>query len=97
MHCDKHCQFDTTVDSSITELDDRGIPVRFPERARIFSLLCSVQTGSGASSASFVPQALLEGKATRAREADHSPLSRAEVKNARDISPLSHPYSRRNA
>jgi hypothetical protein len=65
------------------ELDGRGIGVRVPLRAR-FSLLHVVQTGSGAHPASYpmgtggdFPWGKWPG-----READHSPPTSIEVKNA---------------
>jgi hypothetical protein len=57
--------------------------VRFPAGARDFSLLHSVQTGSGVHAIS--PRLERLG-----READHSPPSSAEVKNGGAIPPLPH-------
>jgi hypothetical protein len=66
--------------------------VRFLAGSRDFSLLHSVQTASGAHPASY-PMGTEAGysvvKRPR-READHSPPSIAEVKNAEAIPPL--PY-----
>jgi hypothetical protein len=63
-------------------LDDRGSRVRFPARTGNFSLHHRVKNGSGAHPASFpmgtrvyFPRVKRPG-----READHSPPSRAEVK-----------------
>jgi hypothetical protein len=65
--------------------------VRFPAGTRDFSLLHSVQTGSGAHPASYImgtggyfPVKLPW------READHSPRSNAEVNNGGAIPPLPH-------
>jgi hypothetical protein len=64
-------------------LDDRGSRVPFPAVAGNFSLHHSVQNGSGAHPASYPMSA--RGFSLRVkrpgREADHSPLSSAEVKN----------------
>jgi hypothetical protein len=63
-------------------LDDRG--VRVPEGVGSFSLHHHVQTGSGAHSASYPmgTRALSLGIQRPGREADHTPTSSAEVKNA---------------
>jgi hypothetical protein len=65
-------------------LDDRGSRVRFPAGAGNFSLHHSVQNGSGAHPASYPmgTSALSLGVKRAGREADHSPPSSAEVKNA---------------
>jgi hypothetical protein len=69
-------------------MDDRRIEIRFlVGEGRDYSLLHSVQTGSGAES---VPEALSPGVKRQGREADHSPPSRAEVKNGGAVPPLSH-------
>jgi hypothetical protein len=65
-------------------LNDRGSRVRFPAGAGNFSLHHRVQNGSGAHPASYsVPTGgfslVIKGPG---READHSPPSSAEVKNA---------------
>jgi hypothetical protein len=53
-----------------------------------YSLLHSVQTGSGAQPASWIPAALsLEVKLSE-RETDHSLPYSAEVKNGGNVSPL---------
>jgi hypothetical protein len=65
-------------------LDDWGSRVRFPAGTGNFSLHHRVQNGSGthpASSPMGTKGSFPEGKAA-GREADHSPPSRAEVKNA---------------
>jgi hypothetical protein len=65
-------------------LDDRSIGVRFPAGAKDFSSSLCVQTGSGTHPASctMVPGVLSPGvKARPGRDADHSPLSSAEVEN----------------
>jgi hypothetical protein len=65
-------------------LDDRAIRVRSPAEAKdFFSSLC-VQTGSGAHPASCTMGTggpFPGGKARPGRDADHSPLSSAEVEN----------------
>jgi hypothetical protein len=65
-------------------LDNRGSRVRFPAGAGTFSLHHRVQKGSGAHSASY-PVGITNsfpGVKRPGREADHSPPSSAEVKNA---------------
>jgi hypothetical protein len=62
-------------------LDDRGSRVRFPAGAGNFSLHHLVQYGSGAHPASY-PGALSLGVKRLGHEADYSPPSSAEVKNA---------------
>jgi hypothetical protein len=65
-------------------LDDRAIGVRSPEGAKDFSSNLCVQTGSGAHPASCTMgtgDPFPEGKARSGRDADHSPLSSAEVVN----------------
>jgi hypothetical protein len=65
-------------------LDDRSSRVRFPSGAGIFSLHHSVQNGSGAHPASYLigTTGSFLGSKELEREADHSPPSNAEVKNA---------------
>jgi hypothetical protein len=65
-------------------MDDRGIEVRFPAEARDCSLLHSVKTDYGAHPASYqwVLGTLSPAEKQPGREADHSPLSSAEVKNS---------------
>jgi hypothetical protein len=73
-----------TVLNKTYGLDDRGSRVRFPAGAGNFSLRHRVQNGSGAHPASYPMDtrgSFPVGKAA-GREADHSPPSRAEVKNA---------------
>jgi hypothetical protein len=67
------------------ELDDRCSRVRFPAGAGSFSPHYRVQNGSVAHPASYtmVPGALSLVVKRSGREADHSPPSSAEVKNAR--------------
>jgi hypothetical protein len=65
-------------------LDDRAIGVRSPAGARDFSSSLCVQTGSGAHPASCTMGTggpFPGGKARPGRDADHSPLSSAEVVN----------------
>jgi hypothetical protein len=66
-------------------LDDRAILVRSPaETKENFSSSLCVQTGSGAHPASCTMDTggpFLGGKARPGRDADHSPLSSAEVEN----------------
>jgi hypothetical protein len=73
--------------------------VRFPAGAIDFSLLHVVQTGSGADPASYPmgTGALSPGVRRPGREADHSSLSNAEVKNNGAIPPLPHTSLRRGA
>jgi hypothetical protein len=65
-------------------LDDRGSEVRFPAGAGNFSVLHHVQTGSGAHPASFPMGTGVSflGLKRPEREADRSPPSSADVKNA---------------
>jgi hypothetical protein len=73
-------------------MDGRGIGVKSPAGAREFSLLHSVQTGSGAHPASY-PNGTwgsIPGVKRKGYEADHSPPPSAEVKNGEDIPPLPH-------
>jgi hypothetical protein len=68
--------------------------VRFFAGARDFSLLHSVQTGSGVHPASY-PNGTVgfsPGVKRQGREADHSPPSSAEVKNGGAIPPLPYVY-----
>jgi hypothetical protein len=63
--------------------DDRGYRVRFPAGAGIFSLRHRVQTGSGVHSTSPCRGTGAPFPGNKAAcEADHSPLSSDEVKNA---------------
>jgi hypothetical protein len=65
-------------------LDDRAIEARSPAEATDFSSSLSVQTGSGAHPASCTMGTgrPFPGAKTRpGRDADHSPLSSAEVEN----------------
>jgi hypothetical protein len=66
------------------ELDDRGSRARFSVGVGNFSLHHRVQNGSGAHPASYPmgTRALSLGIKRRGCEADHSPLSSAEVKKA---------------
>jgi hypothetical protein len=65
-------------------LDDRAIGVRSPERAKDFSSILCVQTGSAAHPA-FCPMGtggpFPGAKSRPRRDADHSPPSSAEVEN----------------
>jgi hypothetical protein len=65
-------------------LDDRAIGVRSPAGAKDFSSILCVQTGSGAHPAS-CPMGtggpFPVGKVRPRRDADHSPLSNAEIVN----------------
>jgi hypothetical protein len=63
-------------------LDDRAIGVRSPAGAKDISSSPCVQTGSGAHTASCTMGTggpFPGGKAQQGRDADHSPLSSAEV------------------
>jgi hypothetical protein len=64
------------------KLDGQGSRVQFLVGAGNFSLHHLVQNSSGAHSASYPPGALSLGIKRPGREADHSPPSSAEVKNA---------------
>jgi hypothetical protein len=64
--------------------------VRFPLRARYFSLLCSVQTGPPSLLAIGYRGLILLGVKRPGREADHSPPGSAEVKNDGAVPPLPH-------
>jgi hypothetical protein len=70
-------------------LEDRGFRVRFPTEAGNFSLHHRVQNGSGSTQppTQWVPGALSQGVKRLGREADHSPLSSAEVKKMRGAIP----------
>jgi hypothetical protein len=73
-------------------LDDRAIGVRSPAGAKDFSSSLSVQTGSGVHPASCTMGTggpFLGGKVRPGREADHSPLSSAEVVNEYELYLLS--------
>jgi hypothetical protein len=65
-------------------LDDRGSKVRFPAGAGNFSFHHRVQNGSGAYPATYPmgTRGSFPGVKQPWCEADHSPLSSAEVKNA---------------
>jgi hypothetical protein len=65
-------------------LDDRGSRVRFPAGAWNFSLHHRVHNGSGAHPASYSvgTRGSFPGVKCPGREADHSPPSSAQVKNA---------------
>jgi hypothetical protein len=65
-------------------LDDRASGVRSPADEKNFSSNLCVQTGSGAHPASCTMGTVVPfpgGKARPGRDADHSPLSSAEVVN----------------
>jgi hypothetical protein len=72
-------------------LDGQGIGFRFPPRVKNYSLLQNIEPGSGTNAApspmgtkGFFPRVVKrEGS-----ETDHSPPSRAKVKNDGVISPL---------
>jgi hypothetical protein len=66
--------------------------IRFPAGVRHFSLLYSIQTDSGAHSASCPVGngGSFPGVKRPGREADHSPPSSAEVKNGGALPPLPH-------
>jgi hypothetical protein len=65
-------------------LDDRDSRVRFPAGAGNFSLHQRVQNGSGTHPATYPrgTRGSFPGVKRLVREADHSPQSSAEVKNA---------------
>jgi hypothetical protein len=65
-------------------LDDRGSTVRFPAGSGNFSFHYRVKNGSGDHLASYLmgTRGSLPGEKRPEREADHSPPSSAEVKNA---------------
>jgi hypothetical protein len=66
-------------------LDDRAIEVRSPADAKDFSSNLCVQTGSGAYRASCTVGPFPGSKARPGHDADHSPLSSAEVKNEEEL------------
>jgi hypothetical protein len=69
-------------------LDDRTIGVRSPAGSKDFSSSVCVQTGSEAHPASCTMGTrgpFLGGKARQGRDADHSPLSSAEVENEYEL------------
>jgi hypothetical protein len=70
-----------------------------PGRARDFSLLHNIQTGSGAHPASYTigTGGSFPGGMRPGRETDHSPSSSAEVRNGGAIPPLPHTSSLRVA
>jgi hypothetical protein len=73
-------------------LDDRENELRSPVRAKDFSCILCVQTGSGAHPASCTMGTgglFPGGKARPGRDADHSPLSSAEVVNKYELYLLS--------
>jgi hypothetical protein len=79
---------------------DWTVGVQFPAGRRDFSLLHSVQTGSGAHPASYpldVPRALSSGVKRPVRKGDRLPPSSAHVKNGGAIPPLPHTFSWRGA
>jgi hypothetical protein len=73
-------------------LDDRAIEVRLPAETKDFSCNLCVQTGSGVHQASCTKGTLGPfpgAKARPGRDADHSPLSSAEVENEWELYVLS--------
>jgi hypothetical protein len=75
-------------------LNDRASGVRSPARAKDFSSILCVQTGSGAHPASSIMGTggpFPGGKARPGRDADHSPPSSAEVVNEQELYLLSPP------
>jgi hypothetical protein len=68
--------------------------VRFPAGVRNFSVLHSVQSGSGSFS---LPFNVYLGVKRPGHEADHSPPSNAMAKNGGAIPPLPHMSSRHSA
>jgi hypothetical protein len=65
-------------------LNDREIVFRFPAKALDFSLLHSVQTGSGAHPAGEVSKEVKRP----GREADNSPATSAEAMNTRNYASI---------
>jgi hypothetical protein len=85
MSSEEYKSHDSSVDIALDYgLDDRGCRVRFPAEAGNFSLHHYVQNGSGAHPASYPMgiRAVSLGVKRPGYEADHSPPSSAEVKNA---------------
>jgi hypothetical protein len=72
-------------------LDDQGFRVRFPAEARDFSILCNVQTGSGAHAACYT---IITGTFPLGK-AGYSRTYSVEVKNGGAIISLPHTASRR--
>jgi hypothetical protein len=72
------------IGHNINGLDDRGSRVLFPAGGGNFSLHHRVQNGSGTHQASnpMGTSGSFPGVKAAGREADHSPQSSAEVKNA---------------
>jgi hypothetical protein len=79
------CYCDSSVGIALGYgLDDRGSRVRFPAGAGNFSILHRVQNGSRAHPASYPmgTRGSFPGGKAAGREADHSPPSSAQVKDA---------------
>jgi hypothetical protein len=76
-------------------LDGRGSGVRFPAGARYFSLLSNVPKDSGSHSVSYLmgTGGFSPGLKRQEREADHSPLPSAVVKNGGAVLQLLHTSS----
>jgi hypothetical protein len=80
----KDCMSRVSSGSIVSDygLDDRAIGVRSPAGTKDFSCSLFVQTGSGAHPASCIMGTgglFPEAKERPGRDADHSPLSSAEV------------------
>jgi hypothetical protein len=82
------------VQRLLYRLDGRRVRVLFPAGARDFSLLHNVQAGSGVHPASYTKGTEVK---KQGREADHSPLPSADVRNCGGIPPLPHMSSWRDA
>jgi hypothetical protein len=80
-------------------LDDRGSRVQLPAGAGNFSLHHLIQNGSGAHPASYAmgTRGFSLGLKQPGLEADHSPPSSAEVKNAWSYTSIPNTSSRRGA
>jgi hypothetical protein len=74
-----------------------GYGVRFPTGQKIFLYLTAFRPALGPAPMQWVPRALAWGIKQPGHEADHLPLSSAEVKNGGAISPLPHTLSLRDA
>jgi hypothetical protein len=75
-------------------LDDRGVGVRIPVRARLFPSPCPDRLW-GQSPIQLVPGTLSTGVKRQGRVGDHSPQTNDGVKNTWILHPLPHTSSRR--
>jgi hypothetical protein len=95
-YSDRFVSFEMSRDTSVGIAVGCTTGVRFPAGATDFSVLHSVQTGSGANPASDLMGTgglFPLGLKRSGRAADHSPQSSAEVKNGGPVPPLTHTSS----